>query len=136
MRLRTSEAKARGLDILKLQSASDISFVGKLPIKDGMRILDVGCFKGRDLRWIAKNFPNCDLYGIDKYQECIDYCIREQADINVKWAVCDATDLPFSGKIFDIVFSNGVLNDVEEKEAKAILKEMNRIGKQVYNGVS
>ena len=134
MQYTTAEALAKGYDILKMQSGMDPSWVATLPITDGMRILDVGCYKGRDLRWIFFNFPKCELYGVDKQQVCIDHCQQTHADTSIKWFCVDGSSLPFSDGFFDLVFSNGLDTDVSPEEWINIEKEMNRVGKKVVNG--
>lgn len=130
MEYRTADAVRAGLNVLKMQPLVDVEWVRTLPIEDGMKILDVGCFKGRDLRQIWANYPNCKLTGVDRYQPAIDYCREKHADIGATWVVAEGNSLPFKDKEFDVVFENGML--IENDDSKEIRAEMERVGKAVY----
>jgi len=133
MEYTTKQAIQEGLDPLKLGVKVDFEWVRTLPIRDGMKVLDVGCFKGRDLRQLWADFPGCILTGVDDYAPAIEYCEQKHADIGATWVVAEAQSLPFKDKEFDVVYENGLIADnPDPKVVKAIKAEMERVGKAVY----
>ena len=46
-------------------------------LKDGIRILDVGCGRGRALNLLATWFPNSSFVGIDLSEEAIKFARPE-----------------------------------------------------------
>lgn len=103
---------------------TDKSFVRFLPIKDGMKILDVGCGFGRDLFHISRNW-DCELVGIDKY----DFRKREDC---FKFIRTDSRNLPFADNYFDLAIANSVLTEHTEEDAQKIIYEMKRVAKDVW----
>lgn len=133
MEYRTADAVKAGLDPLKMQPKVDVEWVRTLPIEDGMKVLDVGCFKGRDIRQLWADFPNCQLTGVDRYQPAVDYCREHHADTGATFIHAEGTKLPFKDKEFDVVFENGMIADQDNPETiKFIKAEMERVGKAVY----
>lgn len=127
-------AVEEGIDPLRLQPKVNVEWVRTLPIKDGMKVLDVGCFKGRDLRQLWADYPNCQLTGVDRYQPVIDYCKEKHADTGATFVCADAAKLPFADQEFDVVYENGFILECElsGQDVKAIKAEMERVGKAVY----
>jgi SAM-dependent methyltransferase len=48
-----------------------------MSLKNGIRVLDVGCGRGNALRLMAKEFPQSKFVGYDLSDEAIEYCRRE-----------------------------------------------------------
>lgn len=76
-------------------------------IKDGMRVLDLGCGWGSLTLWIAEHFPNCEVLAISNSRTQGDY-IRGQASQrgmnNVRTQTADVAELDLE-KRFDRVLS-------------------------------
>lgn len=133
MEYKTSDATKVGLDVMKMQPLVDVEWVRTIPITDGMKVLDVGCFKGRDIRQLWADYPNCQLFAVDILQPAIDFCKENHADTGATFLCCDAVKLPFKDKEFDVVYENGMIADnTDPREIKAIKAEMERVGKAVY----
>ena len=110
----------------------DLEFVATIPVVDGMSVLDVGCFNGRDLRHIWAYHPSCKLVGVDNLKKAIEYCKEKHADTHIEWAVADALKLPFKDHEFDIVYGNGLLSELQVEDRSMAIAEMMRVGKKVY----
>ena len=118
--------------IKSMQSYVDVEWVNTLPIKDGTTVLDVGCFKGRDLRQLWANNPKTILTGLDIQEEAIKYCMEKHEDIGATWIVGNALSLPFADKEFDISYANGLLSDMSPEDAILARAELKRVAKQSF----
>ncbi len=86
-------------------------------IKEGSKILDLGCGSGI----IGKNFQKYfkgDLVGVD---------IKDQRIVNIPFQVYNGVSLPFSENYFDVVLINYVLHHCQNQ--KVILEEAKRVVK-------
>ncbi len=64
-------------------------------LEQGIRVLDVGCGRGKALHLLAGWFPNSTFVGMDLSQEAIEYAreeAREQGHTNVEFQVRDLSD--------------------------------------------
>lgn len=130
----TSTIKTKDAIILKnpelLCSYSDREFVNTLEIRDGMSVLDVGVFKGRDIRMLWHRFPGNRFVGVDIQPLCINLCRKRNADTTIEFYVASVLSLPFKDKEFDLVYSNGLLSDLDTDEDRRIaISEMRRVAK-------
>jgi SAM-dependent methyltransferase len=109
---------------------SDLRMVYELPRGKGLKILDVGCGTGRDLRILLRNFPDYYCVGIDhhKFNEI------STEDPFFKFIEHDFTKskLPFEDQSFDIVYANSVFAELTQEQVDDLLKEMKRVGKDVW----
>jgi len=81
-------------------------------IRAGQRYLEVGCGNGAVANHIAKKYP-IEVVGIDVDPEQIQVARRNMERSNrIRFFVCDATNLPFDDRDFDIVASFGVMHSV------------------------
>lgn len=117
------------------------SYFGKIlldniPLRKGMRILDVGCGTGFPLFEIAHRInPGSRLTGIDTSQVAIDRANfkKEQYGLyNIELICGDAGAQPFTEKEFDLVVSNLGINNFENPhkvlaECYRVLKRPGRI---------
>lgn len=92
-------------------------------IKDGSKVLDVGCNSGEFIKYL-KEKKKCDVYGVDISQQLIDTCMKKGLE-NV-WCV-DADKLPFEDNTFDVVTLMEVLEHFDDpipclKEIRRVLK--------------
>lgn len=115
-----------------------------LQVKDGMRVLEIGCGGGHFLNMIKRYFPNCEVVGVDIDENHIKLA-REKAGkkgIDVKYMVEDISALPFEDESFDLVFSHTVIEHVpfdefitEQKRVlkrggKIVIMKVDKVGKK------
>lgn len=99
-----------------------------LKVKDGMKVLEVGCGGGLFTNMIKKHFPNCEVYGIDIDDEHIKFAKKKAKELGleVNYSVANINKLPFESDYFDLVFSHTVVEHVQFdefiKEQKRVLK--------------
>jgi malonyl-CoA O-methyltransferase len=124
--------------LLKIQNFFDNDFISIAPdsisdddnrlkavlneIKDGDKIIEVGCGKGRILKQLHERFANCDLTALDISRKLLDYL-----PIGIK-KICSFTeniDLPDNN--FDVVYAVESLE--HSLNPRAAISEMTRICK-------
>lgn len=90
-----------------------------LPIN--AKILDVGCGDGRHALYFAGLGFEVDAFDISENAiRKVDY-LKEQHELNVNTAVCDAFDFEFKHK-YDLVIMHGVLQFVEREKQPAMIE--------------
>ena len=96
-------------------------------LKNGSKILDIGCGKGFMLFDFMKLNPNFVLEGID----ISDYAITN-AVLEVKkfLKVGDAKSLPYEDNSFDLVISINTTHNLEINQCKKALSEMERVSRK------
>ncbi|MDH5778950.1 MAG: class I SAM-dependent methyltransferase, partial [Gammaproteobacteria bacterium] len=68
-------------------------------LQQGIKVLDVGCGRGRAMNLLAMTFPNSHFLGIDLSSEAIDYANSEAKRLgtnNVRFEVKDVTNFDHS----------------------------------------
>ena len=68
-------------------------------LQQGIKVLDVGCGRGRAMNLLARTFPNSHFLGIDLSSEAIDYANSEAKRLgtnNVRFEVKDVTNFDHS----------------------------------------
>ena len=82
-----------------------------LKVKNGMKVLEVGCGGGLFTNMIKKYYPDCEVYGIDLDENHIKFAKNRCRELNlaVNYAVADIKALPFPDNYFDLVFSHTVV---------------------------
>ncbi|WP_035587181.1 class I SAM-dependent methyltransferase [Hippea jasoniae] len=99
-------------------------------LKDGCRILDVGCGKGFLLYELKKLLPSAEVAGFDISKYAIDNAKEEIRD---NLFVYDAADVyPFGDNEFDLVISITTLHNLKIYDLKTALEEIERVGKNKY----
>lgn len=71
------------------------------------RVLEVGCNLGGNLRWIAAQLPQENIYGVDINLRALQELRQALPNVNALYA--PARELPFRDRWFDLVFTIGVL---------------------------
>lgn len=105
----------------------DLSFLID-EIKNGDKVLDVGCGNGRLFATIQDK--QVEYVGIDNSDELIKIAQERFKDFsNAEFIVADALDLPFGDDSFDIVYSIAVLHHVPSNEFR--LKMLSEAGRVV-----
>jgi ubiquinone/menaquinone biosynthesis C-methylase UbiE len=102
-------------------------FVEFYNLKDGSKILDVGCAKGYMLFDFKKLNPNFKLYGIDVSSYAIE---NSKEEVKNCLKVANAKNLEFEDDYFDLVISINTIHNLEKKECLNALKEIQRVTKK------
>ena len=96
-------------------------------LKNGSKILDIGCGKGFMLFDFMKLNPNFVLEGID----ISDYAITNAVpEVNKFLKVGDAKNLPYGDNSFDLVISINTTHNLEINQCKKALSEMERVSRK------
>lgn len=87
-------------------------WVSAMQLRDGMRILEVGCAGGLLCHRLKEQLPNAKITGVDLDSGHIEYARRktEELKLSCDFVVGDATALPFEDGIFDCCCSHTVMN--------------------------
>jgi pseudaminic acid biosynthesis-associated methylase len=72
-----------------------------------VRVLEVGCNLGGNLRWIASHLPQENIFGVDINRQALQELRKALPDVNAVYS--PARELPFRDRWFDLVFTMGVL---------------------------
>ena len=96
-------------------------------LKDGSKILDVGCGKGFMIYDFLKLNPKFEIKGIDISNYAINNCKKEVAN-NLQVASCD--NLPFEDNSFDLVISINTIHNLEKDGCGKSLREINRVSRK------
>jgi len=105
----------------------EIKSLAEKYIKEGMKILDVGCGNGR-LFELVKN-KNVKYFGIDNSEKLIEEAKRlHNKSGTVNFSVGDILSLPQSDNEFDAIFCIAVLHHIPSKELREkAISQMYRI---------
>jgi 2-polyprenyl-3-methyl-5-hydroxy-6-metoxy-1,4-benzoquinol methylase len=95
-------------------------------IKDGMKILDIGCAKGFLLYEIQKINPSIAIYGVDISEYAIENAKEEVKENIVKGS---ADTLIFGDNFFDLIISVNSIDHLDQDRCKKALKEIERVKK-------
>ena len=101
----------------------------RLRVKEGAAVLETGMGYGENFLWLSRHLRNLRLFGVDIQKEMMANCARNL----LRWKIsadifrADAQSLPFSDKVFDIVFHLGAINLFEDR--KKAIEEMIRVSK-------
>jgi ubiquinone/menaquinone biosynthesis C-methylase UbiE len=96
------------------------------PPIQGMRVLDVGCGTGSDLKLYHQ--AGCDVYGVDLSPAMLRVARRKfgkSADLHL----CDAAQMPFQDESFDLVLSTYTLHEIPHEHRSLVVHEMIRVVK-------
>ena len=96
-------------------------------LKNGSKILDIGCGKGFMLFDFMKLNPNFVLEGIDISDYAITNAIPE---VKKFLKVGDAKSLPYVNNSFDLVISINTTHNLEINQCKKALSEMERVSRK------
>jgi SAM-dependent methyltransferase len=94
-------------------------------LRDGVKILDVGCGTGALVRSIAGMARSSEIVGMDPAQSFVDYARTQTDDPRITFRVGDAMQLPFSDANFDQTLSLLVMMFIPEPQKAA--SEMRRV---------
>ena len=94
-------------------------------VRDGMRILDVGCGTGFFTRLLVQGGEAVSAVGLDQEEPFIRYARDASAGLPIEYRVGDALALPFEEASFDLVASHTFFTSISDPE-KA-MAEMKRV---------
>jgi len=102
----------------------EIKFLVTDYVKEGEKILDLGCGNGRLFEFLKDK--NIDYIGVDFSEKLIS--IAKKRFPKAKFEVADAFNLPFSKDTFDKVYSIAVLHHIPSEDFRIIfLEEIRRV---------
>lgn len=95
--------------------------------------LEVGCNIGGNLAWLAEDIPPVDVWGIDVNAKALATLHERLPEVNAVHS--PARRLPFRDRMFDLVFTMGVLIHQPESTLPLVMAEMVRCsGRHVLCG--
>jgi SAM-dependent methyltransferase len=98
-------------------------------LRDGHRVLDVGCGTGNLLRSTGKRYPKVELVGLDPDPRALARAARKirRAGRTVRLDRGFAQELPYPDGSFDRVFSSLMLHHLDTASKDALLAEVRRV---------
>lgn len=99
--------------------------IENLSLKNGDKILEVGCGRGFYAHIIGIFFPKISYTGIDINKEHLQIAKVFAQAPNVNFRKIDATKLPFADKVFDKIICTEVLEHIEND--RLALSELYRV---------
>jgi ubiquinone/menaquinone biosynthesis C-methylase UbiE len=104
-------------------------FVGQSDIRNGHRILDIGCGTGTLLIRIKRLFRDVEAVGIDPDAKALRRAIRksERAGCSIRYDRGYSDDLPYPDAYFDRVLSSYVFHHIEAEDKTGTLTEIRRV---------
>lgn len=94
------------------------SFVERLGLQAGQRVLDVGCGIGGGDIYMAEEF-GVEVLGVDLSTNMIDLALERSSGLTslVQYRVCDVTTTPFPAGSFDVIYSRDCILHIQDKAA-------------------
>lgn len=102
--------------------------ISGLDLKDGDKVLEIGCGNGYYLSLLNRLGLNLDLTGVDNDELALKDAAKFIGDKKVKLILVDAIKLPFKDSSFDKVVMSEVVEHVQDEEG--VLKEARRVLKK------
>jgi len=98
-------------------------------LRDGHRVLDVGCCTGNLLRTTGKLYPEVELVGLDPDPKALARAGRKarRAGVDVRLDRGFAQELPYPDGSFDRVFSSLMLHHLDSTSKDALFAEVRRV---------
>ncbi|MCW7462992.1 class I SAM-dependent methyltransferase [Leptospira limi] len=106
------------------------ALIKEYDLKDGSKVLDVGCGKGFLLYEMLQIEPKLEIVGFDISRYGIENAKEELRPYLFQYKAQDP--YPFSDNEFDLVFSMCAFHNLRLFELKTALSEMERVGKRAY----
>jgi ubiquinone/menaquinone biosynthesis C-methylase UbiE len=102
------------------------TFTNEYNLRNGSKLLDVGCAKGFMLYDFLNYLPGLKVSGIDISKYAIENSMEEVKNCV---EVADAKKLPFDDNSFDVVISINTIHNLPINELILALKEIERVSK-------
>ncbi len=107
-----------------------LDLIEKYNLKDGCKILDVGCGKAFLLYELQQLLPNATIVGFDASQYALD---NAKDEIKENLFKHNAQDIfPFGNDEFDLVISFATLHNLKIYDLKSAVQEIQRVGKEKF----
>lgn len=97
------------------------------PPFEGMTVLDVGCGTGVHLELYQK--AACEVFGIDLSPSMLQVASQRLGE-RAHLFMGDASKMPYSGKIFDLIIMSTVLHEMSSEIRSAVIAESERVLKK------
>ena len=108
--------------------STTISIVQRFLDKESKSILDVGCGKGKPMRFVNKR-GRFYAVGLDIFKP---YLIKaKMEETHDDYVLCDVRYMPVKDKAFDVVLAMEVLEHLGKKEGVKMLKDIERMLKDI-----
>jgi pseudaminic acid biosynthesis-associated methylase len=91
-------------------------------------VLEVGCNLGGNLAWLAQRIEPTSLWGVDVNTKALARLHQRLPEVNGIWS--RARNLPFRDRLFDLVFTMGVLIHQPEGTLPRVMAEMVRCSRR------
>lgn len=97
---------------LKFHRENIDKWIDIMQLRDGMKILEVGCAGGLLCHRLKERLPQAEITGLDFDTGHIDYAKKKTKELNLQcdFVAGDATQLPFADNTFDVCYSHTVMN--------------------------
>lgn len=97
------------------------------PVKEGNRVLDLGCGWGRVLKPVLDR--NCHAVGLDLSMNMLSLAVKhlEKNGYSPELVRGDATVLPFKDNSFDMIYSLLVLQHLSKENGRIVFSEIGRV---------
>ncbi len=97
---------------LKFHSGNIDKWISVMGLRDGIKILEVGCAGGLLCHRLKERLPKADVTGLDFDVGHIDFAKKksEELKLQCEFIAGDATELPFENNSFDACYSHTVIN--------------------------
>ena len=105
----------------------EMDLLRRIPIKEGYKVLEVGCGEGQNIINLKKLHKNAKFYGVDMANSRIEFAKKNIGDAVL--SVQDGRKIEYKDETFDIVFCRDVIHHMERDRQKFI-KEMIRVCKE------
>jgi len=92
----------------------------------GMKVLDVGCGTGADLKPYGE--AGCEMYGIDLSPSMLERA-RNKFGGSAHLRLGDAAHMPFQDRFFDLVLASYILHEMPNNRRSSVINEMIRVVK-------
>lgn len=83
-------------------------------IKNGDKVLDIGCGVGVLTQLVKKTYPDCEVYGVDISSQAIEDNKKENPEIYYSQGTVN--NLSFDNEMFDVIFSGEVLEHLDDPQ--------------------
>ena len=97
------------------------------PLKEGMRVLEVGCGTGTNIDLYHR--AGCEVHGLDLSPAMLEEARRKLGN-SAEFQIADASQIPYSDRSFDIVMAMLTLHEMPGSIRPSVMKEMIRVLKQ------
>jgi SAM-dependent methyltransferase len=106
-----------------------LEMISLAELRDGHRVLDVGCGTGNLLRSTGRRHAGAELVGLDPDPKALARAERKarRAGLTVRLDRGFAQELPYDDGAFDRVFSSLMLHHLDRASKDALLAEVRRV---------